>query len=277
MSQTEKTLSEAMKQTDTATEKATRDLKEKKLLVENLSRSRVPGAQQKEFKAREKELKSLLVQMQNDLDTIGASRKKMAIANSEVVSIGYNHSEIKSSQPEYERVTSSVQDFEAAAGEVNAMLEDYAMTSNSFTDVVENNKLLMKFEPGEFVRRVQGSVRTAQETSANMRSELEHADQTIDQTPEQSRVRKAMQKLNSDLHGIAESYTRKAQRFQGIANQVREVTADARITSLDPEWPKIQKLIYEFEVIDIELKQLQNRFFNETESLKNQSSGAAKD
>lgn len=264
--QTQQTLGEAIKRSDDLMQKAQMDFDEKKQLTANLSRSKNAG-----FRKHENDLRGLLASMQTHLNTINGQRKRMAAANSEVASLGYNRSELRADEPGYESIQVAVDEFQEAAESTNRAMELYSKDSNAFTAVIERSKLLMQFTSSDFIPRLQSSVQKAQEAATNMQHELDRAEQRLVHSQTDSAHRRTLENITTDMGSFAEGYTRKAQRYQGIAKEIRDVTGDGRITSLDPEWPHVQKLLREYEQVNAELVQIQAQFNASLERFRRQS------
>ncbi len=254
MNQTQQTLSEAVQKNDAMVQKATADFDEKKRLIDNLSRTKSPA-----FRTNETELRSLLASMKTHLNLLESHRKTAGTANSELVALAYNRQEIRSNQPEHAQVQNTLGEFQKAIADSNQAMLIYSRESNALTDLVDKNKLLLHFDPALFVRRIQTSITNAQETSANFQLELDRAEQQLEQS-QAGAVRRRLENISTSLQDSAQSYTARAQRLQILAKQMRDVTNDVPINSLDPEWPRSQSILKEYEAINAELAQTQAKF-----------------
>lgn len=242
--------STALQRSDEVARKAQNDYADKKALVDNMGKGGAKG-----YKEAEPELLLRLGEMEASLDRLNSEHKKMMAANSNVASLSYGHETIHSGAREFEKVDEEIRDFQASTAAVNLAMADYSKASNALTSIVEAKKLYMTFESVEFYKRLQQSVKTAQINAAEMEKEISRAQRLERGDP-------------AAMEAQAASYTEKAQRLGTISKEMRTLTADARVTSLDAQWPAVQKLLNESDQIIRELEDLNGKFQKSAEELR---------
>lgn len=262
-------LSTALQHSEQITQKAQNDFSEKKTLVDNLSKMNTPA--QREAQTG---LRAYITQMQASLDRIAGHRKAILAANAEIASLAYGKREVQSGQREYAGVDSSVKSFEAAADEINLELVNYSRASNSLAEEVSTKKLFFGFEPADFHKRVQQSIRVSQENLRTMQNGMDRNQEILGHSSIQPSAKKIQQDILSNMEMIAKQYTAKAQRFSEINREVQALTPAGRITSLDPNWNRVQKLVNEYELNLQEVVQLNARFQQAGEAFRDPSKRA---
>ena len=83
-----------------------------------------------------------------------------------------------------------------------------------------------------------------------------------------SRAQRADRGDPASLETLAQDYTVKAQRLSAIGKEMRGVTGDARVTSLDPRWPEVQTLINENDRLTREMEAINQKFLKGVEELR---------
>ena len=250
LSKVQQNLSTALLRSDEVTQKAQADYADKKTLVENLGKAGATG-----FRDFEPQLRTYLGAMEASLDRIALERKKRMTASSNVASLSYGHQSLSSRSPGFEKVEEEVKDFQDATAAGNLAMADYSRTSNALTDLIAAKKLYMTFESAQFFKNLQRNVKLAQENSTDMQKEI-------------SRAQRADRGDPASLETLAQDYTVKAQRLSAIGKEMRGVTGDARVTSLDPRWPEVQTLINENDRLTREMEAINQKFLKGVEELR---------
>ena len=261
---TQSSLSSTLQTTEGLVQKAQRDFLEKKSLLENLSTAGSPN-----FRENQDELAARLKRMETHLNEVITTRKEMVDAKSDLASLGYQRTKVSSNDKEYPLVEDAVSRFERAAGRTNSGLVDYSRESNSLADLVVAKKLFYQFDVGEFQKRVQKSIVSANEIQKVMLRELNRADITVTNwnKPE---TKPEQEQLFEQMHSSAKEYSSKARQLSTISKNVQTATmGSSRISTLDKEWPEVQKLLGEFDSTLIEMQSLNERFNRQNESFRN--------
>jgi hypothetical protein len=261
---TQQSLSEAMRRSDEVMQKAQNDFAEKKALIDSLGKGGAPA-----FHAAEGDLRARLQEMQGHLDTMTVERKKMLDANSDIASLGYGRERLTASDREFNKFDAAVKEFRRSADNANRAVSEYSGLSNALTDRIAEQKLFQSFQSSDFHHRVQQNVKVSQDNAANMQQELNRADALLDHGAANKAARKKLEGLYASMRSQATAYTERAQRLAQISHEMRQVTVDERVTSIDPEWPRAQKLITELDQVVHELEQLNVKFQKSAEDFRN--------
>jgi hypothetical protein len=261
---TQAQLSTTLQTTESIVQKAQRDFQEKKLLLDNLNK-----AGSANYRENESDLNGRLKRMEQSLAEITAGRKEMVDAKSDLASLGYNRTQVGSADKEYPLVEEAVARFEKAAGRTNSALLDYSRESNSLADTVANKKLFFNFDVAEFQKRVQKNIQISSENQRVMLKELNRAENVLNNwnKPE---GKEAQEQVFDQMHSIAKEYSLKAGRFAELSKSVHAATmGNARVSTLDKEWPEVQKLVGEFEQTSLELSSLNEKFQTQVNLFRN--------
>lgn len=246
VSTVQQNLSNALQRNDEVTQKAQNDFNEKKTLVENLK--------------GDADLRARIARMQTHLDVMLAERKKMSTANSELASASYGRRNVPDDREDYGRLNSLFKQFQSSVNASNQAFAEYSRESNALTDTISERKLLFSIEPVDFYKRVQQSISVAQDNALTMQTELNRAKQLMEHGTTSPAQQTSRQKIYAEMESQGKQYTAKAQRLAQYTRDMRTVTGDTRITSLEPEWPKAQKIIADFDRSVQELGQINVKF-----------------
>lgn len=252
-----------MQKSESIAQKAQSDFSEKKLLIDNLAKSNAPL-----FKQNETLIRQRLRAMDEALQEIINQKRNMAEANGEIAALSYSRESVRSDEKEYPKVDEAVKRFEAAAAEMNGSVVDYSRESNSMADLIAQKKLYYNFDVADFQKRVQRNISVAQENLKVMEREMKRSEALINSSkPERRALR---EEIYSEMRGAANDYSTRANRFSEINREVNsEVMGAAKISSLDPHWPAVQKLVAEFDRTVLELADINEKFLSKVESLRN--------
>ncbi len=263
---TQAQLSSSLQTTEGIVQKAQVDFTEKKALVENLKKGASPA-----YKESEADLTGRIKKMEQSLSEITASRKAMVDANSDLASLGYKRSQVLAGEKEYALVEDAVLRFERAAGQTNSSLLDYSRESNSLADLVARKKLYYNFDVNEFQKRVKKSIEVSTENQKVMLRELNRAENILNNWNKPEGKAQQEETFN-EMHAIAKEYSSKAGKFSELSKSVHAATAgQARVSTLDKEWPDVQKLVNEFDRLSGELSGINDRFQSAVDIFRNPS------
>jgi|GEM_PF-4003552 len=258
-------LQTTLQKSESIAQKAQNDFAEKKLLVDNLAKSNAPL-----FKQNENEIRQRLRAMDDSLQDIIVEKKNMSEANGDIASLSYSRASVRSDEKEYPKVEEAVKRFEAAAAELNSAVVDYSRESNSMADLVEKKKLYYNFDVADFQKRVQRNVVIAQDNFKVMEREIKRADAMMETA--RPAHKHAQQEILGELRATADEYSIRANRFAEINREVNAaVMGAAKISTLDPHWQQVQKLVAEFDRIVIELANINEKFQASVEAFRNPS------
>jgi hypothetical protein len=255
-------LQSALQKSESIAQKAQNDFIEKKMLIDNLSGSNAPA-----FKQNETTVRTRLNAMDDALQSIVVEKRNMSEANGDIASLSYSRKSVRSDEKEYPTVEEAVKRFETAAARLNASVLDYSRESNSMADLIEQKKLYYNFDVAEFQKRVQRNINTAQDNQKVMERELRRTEAALNSS--QASARGAQEEIFSAMSGAANDYSARANRFAEINREVNTaVMGAARISSLDPNWPKVQNLVAEFDRTVLELAEINERFMAKVKAFR---------
>lgn len=256
-------LSTAYQNAENVVQKANSDYSEKKGMLARLGKINAAGLQ-----GAQTEINQKMNAMKNDLDEMTGAKRKMSEANSQIVALGYNRAKINSTDPQYERIDQAVQQFEGAAKLLNASSADYTSNSNALSDLAAAKKLYYNFDVAEFQRRIQQNVRIAQGNQGVMEEELNRCQSLVDNWPK-THGRNEAGKLYSTMVETAQNYSMKAQHLSQLSHDMADATAGyARVSSLESNWPQVQKIISDFDRSNQELSEINALFAKQSSSFK---------
>lgn len=255
-------LQSTLQKSESIAQKAQNDFKDKKMLIDNLSGSDAPA-----FKQNETVVRNRLNAMDDALQSIIVEKRNMTEANADIASLSYSRQSVRSDEKEYPTVEEAVKRFEAAAARLNASVLDYSRESNSMADLIAEKKLYYNFEVADFQKRVQRNIKTAQDNQKVMERELRRTEAVLNSS--KAATRRAQEEIFSEMSGAANDYSTRANRFAEINREVNTaVMGAARISSLDPNWPKVQNLVSEFDRTVLELADINERFMTKVKSFR---------
>ncbi len=254
-----------LQKSENIAQKSQIDFSEKKMLLDNLAKSNAPLFVQNETTIRQR-----LRAMDEALQDMIVEKKNMSEANGEIASLSYNRETVRSDEKEYSTVEDAVKRFEAAAAELNAAVVDYSRESNSMADLIAQKKLYYNFDVAEFQKRVQRNILVAQENQKVMEREIKRSEAVLNSS--KAEKRRAQEDIFSEMRGAANDYSARANRFSELNREVNaSVMGAARISTLDPHWPAVQKLVAEFDRTVLELADINEKFLSKVESFRNPS------
>lgn len=256
-------LSTAYQNAENVVQKANTDYNEKKSMMARLGKINASGLQ-----GAQTDLNQKMTAMKTDLDTMAAQKRKMSEANSQIVALAYNREKVNSTDPQYDRIDQAVNQFEDAAKLLNASSADYTANSNAMSDIAATKKLYYNFDVAEFQRKIQQNVRVAQGNQGVMEEELNHCQALIDNWPK-THGRAEASKLYSTMVETAQNYSMKAQHLSQLSHDMADATAGyARVSSLESNWPQVQKIINDFDRSNQELGELNALFAKQASEFK---------
>lgn len=264
MPKVQSNVGDSMLKTENTTQKALADYAEKKLLIDNLAKNATPN-----FRENEGELRGKLKRMDKSLKEIAEHKKRMIEAKGDIVALSYNREKVESSEKGYGLIEDAVKRFEAAVGAVNASVVDYSRESNSLADVIAQKRLYYNFDVAEFQRRLQKNIEASQDHQKKMEKELSRAENAI-LAWSRPDGRDVQEEIFSEMRDTAADYTSRAQRFAELSREIDNTTAGfAKVSTLDPHWQELQRLVSEFDRTSNELSQLQDKFQRKVETFRN--------
>ncbi len=247
-------------------QKAANDYREKKALYDNLSKS---GASA--FKEADKDLAASLRLMFDLVQDINAQKKQMTEASGDIASLSYQRAKVYSNEKEYPLITEALKRFESASKQLNQALLDYSRESNSMADTIATKKLYFTFDVAEFQARVQKSIATSQENQKQMQKEITRGEGILNNWTKPV-GRAETEKIFEDMRGLASDYSLQAQSLSSISRDMQSATAGAaRISSLEANWPQVQKLVSGFDTAIETLAKLNEKFQRKAEGFRNPS------
>lgn len=257
---------ESLLKTENNTQKAQADYNEKRLLIDSLAKS---GSAT--FRETEVELRDKLKRMDKSLRAINEQKKEMLDAKGDIVSLSYNRTTVESNEKGYDLVDEAVKRFEGSMAKLNDALVDYSRESNSLADLIAQKKLFFNFDVAEFQRRLQKYIEASRDNQKRMESELSRAENAISSWSKPD-GREAQEEIFTEMRDTAADYSTRAQRFSELSRAVNDTTAGtSKVSTLDPHWNELQKLITEFDRTANELTQLNDKFQRKVESFRNPS------
>jgi hypothetical protein len=266
MAQVQGQLTQTLQKTEEVLQKAQSDFQEKNTLIQNLKQSDNPN-----FDAAESKLDHSLEVMKVSLDGIAGKRKAMMEQNGRIAALAYSHPQIHSEEPEYPKVSDAVRDFQSAARDVNAAISDYTRESNTLADLVAQKKLFYNFDVKDFQLRVQQAIKSAQASNDTMKKEIDHSQALLNNWSRPD-AKKASEDIYGEMVKTARSYTEKAQRLPGYSREMHTVTmGDAKVSTLDKNWPEVQKVIDGMDRTVLELRELREKFESQVDLFRNPS------
>lgn len=259
----QRSLAEKLVSSEANVQKASTDYREKKALYDNLAKINSTS-----FKEAEKDLGAFLRRMFDHLNDVNAARKSMSEASGDVASLSYQRSKIYGDDKAYPLVADAVKRFEDAQNKLQQSLLDYSRESNSMADLVQAKKLFFTFDVMEFQKRVQKSVNGMQEKEKIMQRDLLRAENTVNEwSSEESRA--DLNAAFDEMRTIAGDYGNSAQKLNNIAVDMQGVTnSQAKVTSFDPNWAQIQKLIADAERAIAEIPKIEDKFSKSAEKFR---------
>jgi len=256
--------SETLQKSEGIAQKAQNDFTGKKMLVDNLSKSASP-----QFKQNESELRKKLNAMDEALQEVVVQKKIMSEANGELASLSYSRDKVHSNESEFPKVEEAVRRFENAAGEMNAAMVDYSRESNSMADLIAQKKLYFNFDVAEFQKRVQKNISITQENQRIMQRELTRSENVLNNW-NKATSRREQEEIFTEMRDAGHEYSARANRFAEINREVNGATmGKAWVSTLDPEWPEVQKLVSEFDLTVSELAKLYEKFQSKVDLFRN--------
>jgi hypothetical protein len=251
----QRNLAEKLVSSEDLVQKASTDYREKKALYDNLAKVNSPA-----FKDSDKELGSYLRRMYEHLNEVNGARKEMAEASGDVASLSYHKSEVSADDPQFALVTDATKRFDVAQTELQQSLLDYSRESNSMADLVQAKKLFFTFEVAEFQTRIQKTMTGMQEKEKLMQRDLMSAEKVVNEwTKEDSRA--DLEALFEDLKKFTDDYGTQAQTLVSNSREMQGLTnSQGKVTSFDPNWAQIQKLISSTDQAVSEVSKIEEKF-----------------
>lgn len=259
----QRSLAEKLVSSESNVGKASTDYREKKALYDNLAKINSTS-----FKESEKDLGAFLRRMFDHLNEVNAARKSMAEASGDVASLSYQRTKISGDDKAYPLVADAMKRFDEAQDKLQQSLLDYSRESASMADLVQAKKLFFTFDVVEFMKRVQKSVTGMQEKEKLMQRDLMKAETTVnDWANEESRA--DLNAAFEELKTLTSDYNSSAQKLINISTEMQGVTnSQAKVTSFDPNWAQIQKLIGDADNAISEIPKSEDKFSKSAEKFR---------
>ncbi|MBX3021204.1 MAG: hypothetical protein KF799_05950 [Bdellovibrionales bacterium] len=260
MKKLERDFGQTVQTSEAIVQKSQSDYREKSTLVESLKKGGDPG-----FKEVEDKLRRHLGMMALSLDKMNARHKTMREANGRLASLGYARPEVQSGDPQYDKVTEAVTDFQHAAKDVNAAVLDYSRESNSLADEVSKRRLFFNFDIADFQKRVQNAIRASQTNLTAMNKDVQRS-QGVVLNWNRKESRKSHEDLLQAMVSGSQEYAQKAKGLSAASREMSDATDGvAKISTMDPRWKDAQKASEAFEQTVLELKRIATKFQNDLE------------
>lgn len=268
MSQVDDQLSKAYQNSEEISSKVQADLNEKKALQESLAQGKST-----DYKAIEPQIKTKLGIMESLTDIMIKARKKMSDARGQVAALSYSKKKIAGDEPEYARVEEYVKDFEDATKEFNTTASNYSRESNTLAELVAIKKLYFNFDVVEFQKKVQRSLKSAQDNSKFMDQELERAHKIVDSFEGESHT--VADALYQQMADAASNHNKKAEHLSTLSQQMNNLAGgQAKIASTSSNWSEVQKIVTESERATFSLNELYKEFQNKTDKFRASTKGS---
>ena len=257
MAKVQAELQQGLQANDNSIQKAQGDFAEKTALLDTLKHAGDPS-----FAPLEGQLRRHLRAMQDSLAQMISARKPMLSANSDMASLAYAHKEIRGDTPEYARVEEARANFQSGVLAVRSALLDFSRESQSLSDEVTSHKLYFVFDVNEFQTRLQKALKEAQLNLESMKADLHRAEVNSNQGEGRAAI-------FEEMNQMAQDYLTRAGQFAEIANQVQATAlGNAKVSTLDSQWPQLKKLVERYDRLETELKQKLAAFHSRSERLK---------
>lgn len=259
----QRSLAEKLVSSEANVQKASTDYREKKALYDNLAKINSTA-----FKESEKDLGAFLRRMFDHLNDVNAARKNMTEASGDVASLSYQRSKISGDDRAYPLVAEAMKRFDEAQNRLQQSLLDYSRESASMADLVQQKKLFFTFDVLEFQKRVQKSVIGMQEKQKTMQRDLMRAENTVNEwTVEDSRA--DLVAVFDEMRNLAGDYGNSAQKLVEINSTMTDAAnLQAKVTSFDPNWTQIQKLISDADSAIAEIPKFEDKFTKSAEKFR---------
>jgi hypothetical protein len=251
----QRSLAEKLVRSEDLVQKASTDYREKKALYDNLAKINSPA-----FKDSDKELGSYLRRMYEHLNKINGARKEMAEASGDIASLSYHKSEVSADDPQFALVADATKRFDVAQAELQQSLLDYSRESNSMADLVQTKKLFFTFDVVEFQARIQKTMTAMQAKERLLQRDLMSAEKVVNEwTKEDSRA--DLEALFEEMKNLTDEYGSHAQTLVSNSREMQGLTnSQGKVTSFDPNWAQIQKLISSTDQTIGEIAKIEEKF-----------------
>jgi DNA repair exonuclease SbcCD ATPase subunit len=251
----QRSLAEKLVSSEDLVQKASTDYREKKALYDNLAKINSPA-----FKDSDKELGSYLRRMYEHLNEVNGARKEMAEASGDVASLSYHKSEVSADDPQFALLTDATKRFDVAQAELQQSLLDYSRESNSMADLVQAKKLFFTFDVVEFQARIQKTMTGMQEKEKLMQRDLMSAEKIVNEWAKED-SRADLEALFEELKNLTDDYGARAQTLVSNSREMQGLTnSQGKVTSFDPNWAQIQKLISSTDQTISEVAKIEEKF-----------------
>lgn len=236
--QVQKSLAEKLVNSEDLVQKASADYREKKALYDNLAKLNSPA-----FKESDKELGAYLRRMYEHLNAVNGARKEMAEASGDVASLSYHKSEVSADDRQFAPLMDATKRFDVAMAKLQQSLLDYSRESNSMADLVQTKKLFFTFDVTEFQARIQKAVTGMQDKQKLMQRDLMRAEKVVSEWSNEN-SRADLEASFDEMKNVAGDYGSLAQTLVSNSREMQGLTdSQSTITSFDPNWAQVQKLI----------------------------------
>ena len=256
-------LAEKLVSSEGLVQKASTDYREKKALYDNLAK-----LNSQTFKEADKDLAAYLRRMFDHLNEVNSARKEMTEENGDVASLSYQKSKVYGDDKQFPLVTEAMNRFDLAQNKLQQSLLNYSRESNSMADLVQEKKLFFTFDVAEFQARIQKSVTGMQDKLKLMQRDLMRAETVVnDWNKEDSRA--DLEAAFEEMKAVAGDYGHQAQTLVSLSRDMQGLTnSQAKVTSFDPNWSQIQKLISDRDQATAEISKIEDKFSKATEKFR---------
>lgn len=243
--------------------RANGDFVEKKVLVDTLSRSG-----QANWPKAAGEVSAKLAEMNRILPEVNKARSQLTELNGQISALAYNRTKVGRDDEAYERADQIVHEFDNASHRLSDSLNLYTRATNDLSDIIAKNGLFVAFDIGAFQKRIQAAITSSNSTIRDMNAELSRSERILNLTDEKINLA-APQGHFEDMGKTAKEFCSLAQTLPEISGKIKDSTmANAKISSIDPTWPAVQKYIAEFEETNTRLAALKNKFNDTSKALQ---------
>lgn len=236
--------------------KANGDYVEKKVLVEILAKSAQPN-----WLAAAPQANAKFEEMTKVLPSVNHARAQLSELNGQISALSYNRVKVGRDDEAYERADTIVHEFDTASKSISDQLNLYTRATNDLSDIIAENKLFLLVDIGDFQKRVQTVIVASNNTIREMNNELGRSERILNLSDSADQLSES-QTIYEKMGASAKDFSKEAQKLPELSARVKESTmGNAKISSVDSNWPQMQKYMTELEGINIKLAE-QKKYFN---------------
>lgn len=199
--------------------------------------------------------------MERDLTQANENLAHMITARAGLRNLVQGRTRVKSDDPDYPHVTELTRRFGAGNRDLTSSLASYSHESIGFSDLIAQHHFQFTFQPADFQRKVKARMKTAQDTSKNMKKDLDSVHETLTGWVGNPAVLDEQQSLAEDLEDYDESYSTRLLAYNKVSSDMKDATTGhPHLTNFDPLWPRVRQTIAEFEKCSNDLAAIHGRF-----------------